>query len=295
MSTPATPLTLAGRAVVITGAGRGLGAAYAAAVAAAGAAVVVNDIDDAEARRTADAIVADGGRAVSHPADITDWEQADRLIDRCVQEFGAIDGLVNNAGYFALSLPQDQQPEPLRRTIDVNLFGTAACGVHALRRMVEQGRGVVVNVTSGEQMGKTASAIYGATKAGVATLTYSWAEDMREHGIRVNAISPNAHTRMATIYEQFRGAAGSQNIGLAPELNAPLVVYLLSDLSAAVTGQVVRLNGSELMLGTHPANLDPVRSCDDWTVEAIAEVFDTDFVQRLQPAGVRRVRTEVLD
>jgi len=295
MNDPVTGPLLAGRAVVVTGAGRGLGAAYARAIAAAGAAVVVNDVDADEAAGVVEQIPAAGGRAVLQAADITDWDQADALIDRCVTEFGAIDGLVNNAGYFSLALPQDQLPEPLRRTIDVNLFGSAACGVLALRRMVKAHGGSVVNVTSGEQMGKTASAIYGATKAAVATLTYSWAEDMREYGIRVNAISPNAHTRMATVYEQFRGSAGSQNFGLAPELNAPLVVYLLSDLSVGVTGQVVRLNGSELMLGTHPANLDPLLTRHDWTVEAIAEAFDTDLAGSLQPVGVHRVRTEILD
>jgi NAD(P)-dependent dehydrogenase (short-subunit alcohol dehydrogenase family) len=287
---------LVGRAVVITGAGRGLGAAYARAIAEAGAAVVVNDIDVDEANEVAAAIVKAGGQAVAHPADITDWSQADALIERCVSEFGAIDGLVNNAGYFSLALPQDQRPDPLRRTIDVNLYGTAACGVLALRRMVDRGRGVVLNVTSGEQMGKTASAIYGASKAAVATLTYSWAEDMRGRGIRVNAISPNAHTRMATVYQEFVGGeVGSQNIGLAPEVNAPLVVYLLSDLSTAITGQVVRINGAELMLCTHPGILDPVLRRDTWTVDAIAEAFATDLAHRQQPAGVHRVRTEFLD
>ncbi|SMC95949.1 SDR family NAD(P)-dependent oxidoreductase [Lentzea albidocapillata] len=285
---------LAGRAVVITGAGRGLGAAYALAVAAAGGVAVVNDIDGDEAERVAARIVAGGGRAVAHPADITSWDAAEELIGRCVEEFGAIDGLVNNAGVFALALPQDQQPEQTRRIIDVNLFGTVACGTHALRHMVARGRGVVLNVTSGEQMGKTASAVYGATKAAVATLTYSWAEDVREHGVRVNAVSPNAHTRMADVYQAFRGVDGSQNAGLAPERNAPLVVYLLSDRGAAVTGQVVRLSGEELMLCTHPAILEPVVRRDVWTVESLAEAFESDLAGRQQPAGVRRVRSEVV-
>ncbi|ASR36292.1 hypothetical protein BAY61_16200 [Prauserella marina] len=285
---------LSGKAVVITGAGRGLGEAYARAVAAEGASVVVNDLDAELADEVAACIVGAGGTAVAHPCDVSEWDQAAALVERCVTEFGTIDGLVNNAGYFSLALPQEQRQEALRRTVDVNLVGTAACGVHALRHMIGRGTGVVLNVTSGEQMGKTASAIYGATKAAVATLTYSWAEDVREHGVRVNAVSPNAHTAMAAVYARYRGEAGAQNTGIAPATNAPLVVYLLSELSAAVTGQVVRLAGDELMLCTHPAVLDPVLHSAEWTVEAIAEAFDRDLTGRQQPSGVRRVASTVL-
>jgi NAD(P)-dependent dehydrogenase (short-subunit alcohol dehydrogenase family) len=295
MTSHDAPPLLAGRAIVITGAARGLGAAYARAVAAEGGSVVLNDLDEAELRQVVAEITEAGGTAVAHPADITDWDQADGLIERCVTEFGTIDGLVNNAGYFALALPQDQLPEPARRTLDVNVFGTVACAVPAMRRMVAQGSGVVLNVTSGEQMGKTSSALYGASKAAVATLTYSWAEDMRAHGVRVNAISPNAHTRMADTYQEFLGAAGTQNVGLAPEVNAPLVIFLLSDLSAGVTGQVARLNGTDLMLCTHPAILDPVLHRDVWNVPDIAEAFDADLLHRLQPLGVRKVRAELAD
>ncbi|MEU3270244.1 SDR family oxidoreductase [Saccharomonospora sp. NPDC006951] len=285
---------LRGKAIVITGAGRGLGEAYARAAAAEGASVVVNDLDAELADEVATCIVGAGGTAIAHPCDVSEWDQAAALVERCVTEFGTIDGLVNNAGYFSLALPQEQQREPLRRTVDVNLVGTAACGVRALRHMIGNGGGVVLNVTSGEQMGKTASAIYGATKAAVATLTYSWAEDAREHGVRVNAVSPNAHTAMATVYARYRGEAGTQNTGIAPETNAPLVVYLLSDLSAGITGQVVRLAGDELMLCTHPAVLDPVLRGPEWTVERIADAFDRDLASRQQPCGVRRVASTVL-
>ena len=285
---------LAGKAVVVTGAGRGLGAAYARAVAAAGGAVVVNDIDAAAAEAVAAGITADGGRAVAHVADVSSWQAAAELVDRCVTEFGAVDGLVNNAGVFSLSLPQDQQEAPARRALDVNLFGTIACGVHALRHMVRAGRGSVLNVTSGEAMGKSASAVYGATKAAVATLTYSWAEDVRSAGVRVNAISPNADTAMADVYRAFFGDQGRQNAGLPPEANTPLAVYLLSDRSRDVTGQVVRIFGRELMLCTHPAVLEPVLVRDEWTLEAIEEAFAADLVHRLQPAGVRRVRSEIV-
>jgi NAD(P)-dependent dehydrogenase (short-subunit alcohol dehydrogenase family) len=285
---------LADKAVVVTGAGRGLGAAYARAIAAAGGAVVVNDVDGDAAARVVEEITAAGGVAVAHVADVSSWQAAAELIDRCVAEYGAVDGLVNNAGYFSLSRPQDQQEEPVRRSLEVNVFGAVACGVHALRHMVRAGRGSIVNVTSGEAMGKPASAIYGATKAAVATLTYSWAEDVRAAGVRVNAVSPNADTSMAQVYREFFGDLGRQNAGLPPEVNAPLVVYLLSERSREVTGQVVRLFGEELMLCTHPAILEPVLRRAEWTVEAIEEAFATDLIHRLQPPGVHRVRSEIV-
>lgn len=289
-----TATVLAGRVVIITGAARGLGAAYARGIAQAGAAVVVNDIDGDEAESVARSIREAGGRAVAHPADITDWEAAAGLIDRAVAEFGRLDGLVNNAGFFDLALPQDEKESSIRRAVDVNLIGSSFCGVHALRHMVSVGSGAIVNVTSGQQMGGSATAIYGATKAAVAALTYSWAMDVAEHGVRVNAISPNAHTRMADRYAAFLGSGGTQNIGLAPEVNAPLVVYLLSDLSRQLNGQVVRMNGSELMLCTHPANLAPALRREVWDVPAIAEAFATDFADRLQPLGIQTVETRTV-
>lgn len=278
--------------MVITGAGGGLGRAYALAAAAAGARVVVNDLDPDAARSVTAEITEVGGNAVAHPADVSNWDAAGGVIDSCVDEFGRIDALINNAGVFALALPHEQRPEPLRQMLDVNVFGTAACGHHALRHMVRQRSGVVLNVTSGEQMGKTSSAAYGATKAAVAALTYSWSVDMAEYGVRVNAISPNAHSGMAAIYLAYRGAtAGSQNVGLDPSINAPLALYLLSDLSSGITGQVVRQNGRELMLCTHPAILEPVlHSEQPWTVQSISAAFDAQLRAQLQPVGVSSVR-----
>src|SRR5215469_6968328 len=98
----AQDVDLSGKAVVITGAGRGIGAAVAKAVAGAGGAVVVNDVDAGPANECMDAIRAAGGRAIAHVADITVWSQAEGLIERCLSEFGKIDGLVNNAGVHLL-------------------------------------------------------------------------------------------------------------------------------------------------------------------------------------------------
>ncbi|MEU5694373.1 SDR family oxidoreductase [Actinosynnema sp. NPDC020468] len=282
--TGAQHTALAGRAVVVTGAGGGLGESYARAVVAHGGSVVVNDVD---ADRAASVARSLGVRAVAHPADISDWAAAGALVERCVTEFGAIDGLVNNAGVLALSWPHEQSEADARRLVDVNLFGAIACGTHALRHMVARGRGAVVNVTSGEQAGNSASAVYGATKAAVAALTASWAQDVAAHGVRVNAVSPNAQTAMAEVNAAFRGT-DTRNDGLTPEVNAPLVVYLLSD-RAHVTGQVLRLHGDELMLMSRPAVLEPVARCPEWTVASVEDAVDGPLRSVRQPFGLRRV------
>src|SRR5919199_4028338 len=110
---------LDGKAVVITGAGRGLGAAYAAHAASAGASVVVNDIDGEQAEAVAARIVEQGGRAVVSVASVADPRQASGIVQRCVREFGKIDGLVNNAALQYLSVPWKEDVEVARALIEV--------------------------------------------------------------------------------------------------------------------------------------------------------------------------------
>lgn len=279
--------SLTGKAVVITGAGRGLGAAYAALAAREGAAVVVNDVDAEQAREVVAGIEAAGGRAVADASDIATWDGAGALVAHCVDAFGAIDGLVNNAGIFRLASPFDQDPDDFRAVIEVNLLGTAYCGLHAIRAMTH---GSIVNVTSGAHAGSADMGAYGASKGGVASLTYSWAVDLAGSGIRVNAVSPNAQTRMAEAFEKHLGErAQRQNIGKPAEQNAPAVVYLLSDLSAAVHGQVVRIDGTELSLIRHPAVLGDGLRDPQWTVEAVAAAFESGgLASGLQPLGLFR-------
>jgi len=247
---------------------------------------VVNDVDGDAA-----AAVAGEFGGLANDADIATWAGAGALVGRCRAAFGRIDGLVNNAGIFRMAHPRDQDPDEFRAVVEVNLLGTAYCGLHAIRAMLERGGGSVVNVSSGAQAGATAMAAYGASKGGVAALTYCWALDLAGTGIRVNAITPNAHTRMADAFERYLGErARGRNIGKPPADNAPAVVYLLSDAAAAITGQVVRIDGDELSLLTHPRVLEPVVRIADWTVAAVAAAFESDLAPRQQPNGLRRAR-----
>jgi NAD(P)-dependent dehydrogenase (short-subunit alcohol dehydrogenase family) len=290
-----TPVPLAGKAIVVTGAGRGIGAAYARAAAVAGAAVVVNDVDAECAERVTAEVRAAGGDAVASGADITEWASAESLIGSCEEAFGAIDGLVNNAGLFRMARVDEQQEDDLRRLVEVNVLGTAFCGVHAARRMLARGRGSIVNVTSGAQAGIAAMGAYGATKGAVASLTYGWAVDLAGTGVRVNAVSPMARSRMVDTtarYLQSKQLPMYPGELPPPEANAPVVVYLLSDAAAGVHGQIVRIEGRQLSLMAHPAVLVPVLEADEWTVDRVADAFDRDLGQRQCPVGLTGVTAQ---
>lgn len=283
---------LAGKAIVITGAGRGIGAACAKGAAAQGAAVVVNDIDGGEADAVVAAILAAGGQAIACAADITDWDDAGRLIAACVAAFGRIDGLVNNAGLFHMGLLTDFAPEAARRLVEVNVLGAFHCAAHAVKPMIAQGSGSIVNVTSGAHLGNPAMGVYGASKGAVASMTYIWAMELADRGVRVNALSPLAQTRMMTDtadYARSHGGDPGRFMDVQPpEANAPVVGYLLSDRSIGVTGQIVRIDRDELALYAHPAIQMPSARSDGrgWTLDSVADAFDRDLRQRLVPCGI---------
>jgi NAD(P)-dependent dehydrogenase (short-subunit alcohol dehydrogenase family) len=275
----------------VTGAGRGIGAAYARAAADEGARVVVNDIDTEVAEQVAADIRDTGGTALAKVADVSHWSEAADLIATCVSEFGTIDGLVNNAGLFDMSMPGEITEYQLSKLLAVNIAGVVACSMPAIRHMSSRGSGSIVNVTSGAHMGIAHMAAYAATKGAVASLTYTWSMELAAAGVRVNAISPLASTRMSETTAAFLAAngLGQMNAGAspAPEANAPLAVFLLSDASARITGQIVRIEGSDLALVAHPAVLEPVLSTDGlWTPDGVARAFEERLGQVLVPVGM---------
>ncbi|MGH3433145.1 MAG: SDR family NAD(P)-dependent oxidoreductase [Thermocrispum sp.] len=277
--------TLQGKAVVVTGAGRGLGAEYAVQAAREGASVLVNDVDVTHAERVAQQIVEEGGRAVASGHSVADAKEARAIVETCVGEFGAIDGLVNNAGlnYEAVSWRDD--PDDVRELIGVNVLGTIYTGVAAADAMAEAGGGSIVNISSGASFGQRRLASYAASKGAVASLTYSWALDMEEIGVQVNAVCPVAYTRMvakssrrATIIPPDRG----------PDLVAPLVLFLLSDAAAGITGQLIRCNGEQLHVVGQPYFKAPILRRDRWDVDAVRGAFDEVFGAHLEPYGLEK-------
>ncbi|MCR6482416.1 SDR family oxidoreductase [Amycolatopsis sp. OK19-0408] len=269
---------LDGRVVVITGAGRGLGRAFARHAADHGAAVVVNDVDAEPAHETAALVEAAGGTAVASVGSVADADYARGLITLCGNRFGRLDGLVNNAavGYHARPW-EDDDAERTRALVETNVLGPLHCGTAAAEVMVAQGNGVIVNVTSGSMIGQRGAAAYSASKGAVASMTYSWAADLAGRGVRVNAVSPIAWTRLMAA--DPRGNPDAH----PPERVAPLVTYLLSDLSAGVTGQVLRLADGHLHAVRQPAIIRPVLHREVWTPEEIAAAVDGELVLESPP------------
>ena len=231
---------LEGKAVIVTGAGRGLGRAYAMAMAAEGARLLINDVDVEEAEGVAREIREVGGTAAADGGSVARWDEARGVVEHCVDEYGALDVLVSNAGLYRVAPIWEAKEEELDAIIGVNVKGVFAMARHAVDVMIPQGRGCILNVTSGAQAGLEGRSIYSASKAGVAGLTYTMALDLAQHGIRVNGISPLARTRMSDMSVKG-GYPTTANV--PPETIAPLVVFLASDAAANVTGQIVRLQG----------------------------------------------------
>jgi NAD(P)-dependent dehydrogenase (short-subunit alcohol dehydrogenase family) len=287
---------LEGKAIAITGSGSGIGASYARHCAKLGALVLVNDIDDAAAEAIVAEILAAGGEAVSCPGDISDWAFGGELVASCIDAFGRIDGLVNNAAVLRHGTITDMTERDLRAMLDVNTIGTASCAFHAARAMLDaEGGGSIVNVSSGSQAGEIALGGYGASKAAVASLTFSWAMELKETNVRVNAVSPLADTAMSASNKGFmeKQSASREVVYTtlpAPQTNAPVVAFLLSDASVGINGQIVRIAGNELSFVTHPAIAEPVLR-GEWTDTAVAEAFRDNLAGTQRKLGLTYARS----
>ncbi|MGH3515826.1 MAG: SDR family NAD(P)-dependent oxidoreductase [Haloechinothrix sp.] len=277
--------TLEGKAVVVTGAGRGLGAAFAVQAARYGAKVLVNDIDVECAERTANTIRQHGGRAVVSGHTVTDPDQAQGIVQACVGAFGTVNGLVNNAALNYEALPWHDDPARVRELIEVNVLGVLYTGMAAAAVMAESGGGSIVNISSGASLGQRKLGAYASSKGAVASLTYSWALDMEDVGIRVNAVCPLAHTRMVRKSERaLRNCPPDRT----PDRVAPLVLYLLGDASAGITGQMIRCNGRQLHIIGQPYLKAPILERECWDYDSVYTAFDEVFGAHLEPYGLEK-------
>jgi len=238
------------RVAIITGAGRGIGAAAARAFAGVGYAVALAARSVAELDRVAAAIRADGGRALVVPTDVTDPTSVAALVDRAVAEFGGLHAALNNAGGGNRPAPLDEiDPLAFEESLRVNLIGTYLCMRAEIAAMRAQGRGAIVNMasTAGLQ-GVAGLAPYCAGKHGIVGLTKAAALDCAAAGIRVNAVAPGP-IGTERIPESQWARIGSfvplQRIGLPHEV-AQLVLWLCSDASVFITGAVVPIDGGRL-------------------------------------------------
>jgi NAD(P)-dependent dehydrogenase (short-subunit alcohol dehydrogenase family) len=284
---------LDGKVVVVTGAGQGIGREEALACARAGARVVVDDLAGAD--DTAAVVEAAGGQALALDLDVGDFDAAGRLVDAAVEAFGGLDGVVNNAGVLRDRMVFNMSPDEFDLVVRVNLRGTFCMARHAAAWWKRAGRpGAIVNTTSTSGiLGNLGQSNYGAAKAGVAAFSVITALELARYGVRVNAIAPGARTRMT------EGAFGDLTFPgefdpLDPANVAPVVVWLLSDAAAEVSGQVLGITGGlvELYEGWHVVASREIPG--RWTPERLAEAAPGLFGDRptrapWRQSSVRRV------
>jgi 3-oxoacyl-[acyl-carrier protein] reductase len=256
---------LSGRVAVLTGVASGIGQATARRLAAAGASIVGGDVDELGAQATADEIKAQGGTALVRRTDVTNRADVDALVDFAAEELGRVDIMGNIAGIPHNKLVSECTDEEFERILAINLKSVFYGCQAAIRHMVPQRSGNIVNISSGAiDTPAPTLACYGMTKAAVAMLTKTLATEVGRHGIRVNAIAPgmiltnfsrhNFVDEQGNVVpeklEQYHKRAGAMApLGRAGEADdvARSFLYLVSDAASFVTGQIERPNGGVAM------------------------------------------------
>ncbi len=274
---------LAGRSVIVTGAGGGIGRDFALAMAAAGASVLVNDLgtsvkgegeDAGPAQKVVDEIRAAGGTAVASTDSVAEWESANRIISMALEAFGRLDVVVNNAGILRDRFFFNLSPDDWRAVIDVHLNGSFYVSRAAAPHFKSQQSGCYVHMTSTSGLvGNLGQANYSAAKLGIVGLSKSIALDMAKYNVRSNCISPFAWSRMigsipAETDDQKARVEKLKSMETAKI--APLAVYLASDAAREVTGQIFAVRANEIFLMSQSRPLRSVHRAEGWTAETIA-------------------------
>jgi len=285
---PISARPLQGRGAVVVGGTRGIGLAVAQLLAEQGAGVVLNGRDPETAKQAAEGIP----EAIAHAGSPADPAVAEALIDRCVDEFGRIDILINCAGTPGLAGESILRVTSavFRDLIDAHLMTTFETCRAAAPRMVEQGGGSIVNTSSFAYLGDYGGTGYPAGKGGVNGLTMAIAAELKENGVRANVVCPGAKTRLSTGGEYESHIAELNRRGLLDDVStqaaldappaeyaAPTYAYLAGDLAKDVTGQIFIAAGgfvgrferqTPAIIGYRDHNDSP-----PWTVEELGDII----------------------
>jgi 3-oxoacyl-[acyl-carrier protein] reductase len=254
MSEIPNPLSLQDRVAVVTGAGRGIGAATSLLLARAGAHVALLDRDSAGVNRTAEAIGVEGGEALPFTNDITDSFAVERTLDRVVEEWGRLDVLVNNAGELREAPLDDLTDDDLEASLDINLRGTLVCTRAAVPLMMARGTGRILSAASmSTRIGAVGLTAYAASKAAVVGMTRTWARELGPKGITANAVAPGlidsetTSTVPAGELEATLARLPARRLGQPNEV-AAVYLFLASDLASFINGAVVGVDGGLLLV-----------------------------------------------
>ena len=250
-------ISLKHKVTLITGASRGIGAAAAIMFAKAGSDVIINyRNDEAAARSVQRQCLEQGVKASLAKADVADRPAVDAMVERAVKEFGRIDILVNNAGIWEYNAIDDLDEARLKRALDVNILGTFYPTTAVVPHMKKQRSGNIILISStAGQRGEALHSPYAATKGAIISLTKSLAPELIKYNIRVNCVAPGwVDTDMS--HDSLNGPERADILskipmgraGTAEELAGP-ILFLASDLSTFITGEILNVNGGAVLCG----------------------------------------------
>jgi NAD(P)-dependent dehydrogenase (short-subunit alcohol dehydrogenase family) len=278
---------LEGKVGIITGGGRGIGAAVAQIAAAEGATVVVSDLggsangdsgpDMSVAQATADAIAADGGQALGDDGDVTSFEAMEATVATAIERFGRLDFVVHSAGILRDGIFHKMAPQDFNSVLQVHLVGAFNISRAAAPVFRAQGSGAYVFMTSTSGLiGAVAQANYAAAKAGMVGLSRSIASDMARFGVRSNVIGPFAATRLTAGLGDSIGAESERVkrlLSIGPETVGNVAAYLVSDRASEITGQIFVVRNNEVFLMSQSRPLRSVHNSEGWNIDSLDRVF----------------------
>jgi NAD(P)-dependent dehydrogenase (short-subunit alcohol dehydrogenase family) len=291
-------VVLKDKVALVTGSGQGVGKAIAVALAREGAKVVVNnrspESKGGNAEETAKIIKEAGGEAIPIYGNVGQMDVCEKLIKKAIDHWGTIDILVNNAGINRDRMVWNMSEEEWDEVVDVILKGTFGCTKFAALHMREKRKGRIINMASAAGIdGNGGQPNYSAAKGGVVGFTKSCALALGRYGVTVNALSPQADTRMWRTVTPERAREMGVVRGLvtkeeaahisdeevytsifgAPEDIAPIAVYLASDLAANINGQIFFASGGRISLYGAPAQTKTIYKKGRWSFEDLASVM----------------------